>query len=471
MWTITKFTLRQMLRQGYIKGLSLVMLVLFVLVSIQGVQNQQKRLEAFEKASSQMRQAWETQGAVNPHNSAHYGHIIFQPVSGVQLLDNGIRPYAGGMLRLEAHKQNTPAFSAIQQRTELSRFGDFSLAWVMQALMPLFLIFICFQQVSGDYENKTLPLIAAQGTSPMGYLSGKWLAASLVGWAFLAIGIFIQWAAFAFSNISAPLHFSFLLSWAVGYMLFFAIISGVSVGISALLKNSAASLSLSLSLWVLWMIVTPRLSANLGAAWYPFEHKLAFNKALAEDRQKGIDGHNPADERIKQFEDSLLTHYKVADQKDLPVNADGLIMQADEEYSNLVYDKHFARVRRTVEKQNRVDQFVGILNPVMPIRQLSMAFAQSDDFHYMELLGSAENYRRDLIKTLNEKMAYGGSKTGDWEWAPDSTWYATLPDFQFQSPGLKKIWKAHSFNFITMLWWLLVISIGYTLLSKRLFQF
>jgi ABC-2 type transport system permease protein len=447
------------------------MLVLFILVSIQGVQNQQKRLEAYEKASAQMRNAWATQGAINPHNSAHYGHIIFQPVSGAQLLDNGIRPYAGGMLRLEAHKQNTPAFSAIQQRTELSRFGDFSLAWVMQALMPLFIIFLCFQQVSADYENKTLPLIAAQGTSPMAYLSGKWMAASFVGWSLLALGILIQWTVFVFSNLSAPLYFSFVLSWALGYMLFFAIIAGIAVGISAWVKNSSGSLSLCLALWVLWIVVMPRMSANLGAALYPFEHKIAFNKALAEDRQKGIDGHNPADDRIKKFEDSLLAHYKVADQKDLPVNADGLIMQADEEYSNLVYDKHFERVRATVQKQNRLDQFAGILNPVMPVRQLSMAFAQSDDFHYMELLGNAENYRRGLIKTLNEKMAYGGSKTGDWDWAPDSTWYATLPDFEFQSPGLKSIWKAHRFNGMAMAWWLFIIGAAYSRLSKRLFQF
>jgi ABC-2 type transport system permease protein len=124
-----------------------------------------------------------------------------------------------------------------------------------------------------------------------------------------------------------------------------------------------------------------------------------------------------------------------------------------------------------VQQQNKVDQFAGIINPLMPVRQLSMAFAQSDDYHYMELLDDAEIYRRDLIKTLNEKMAYGGSKTGDWDWAPDSTWYATLPDFQFQSPGLKSIWKAHSFNFMAMLWWMVVISAGLSLISKRLFQF
>lgn len=471
MRTITFFTLQQMFRQRYVRGLSAIMLILFVLVSVQGVQNQNKRLQAFENASLKMRQAWATQGAANPHNSAHYGHIIFQPVSAVQLLDNGIRPYSGGMLRLEAHKQNTPAFSAMQQRTELSRFGDFSLAWVLQALVPLFIIFFCFQQVSSDFENKTLPLIAVQGSSPMAYLYGKWLAASLISWFLLIAGIIIQWTAFAFSKISAPLDFTFMLSWAVGYMFFFAIIAGVAIVISAWLKNSPASLSLSLSLWVLWIIIMPRMSANLGATLYPFEQKVAFNKALAEDRQKGIDGHNPSDERIKQFEDSLLQHYGVTKKEELPINADGLVMQADEEYSNLVYDKHFERIGRVIQQQNKVAQFTGLLNPVMPVKQLSMAFAQSDDYHYMQLLNDAENYRRNLIKTLNEKMAYGGSKTGDWDWAPDSTWYATLPDFQFKAPALKSIWKEHSMNVLAMLWWIILIGIVLNLISKRLFTF
>ena len=471
MWNITRYTLQQIQRQGYVQGLTLVIMLLYVLVSLQGVQNQQKRLEAYHKATQEMRQAWETQGAVNPHNSAHYGHIIFQPVTSVQLLDNGIRPYAGGMLRLEAHKQNTPGFSAVQQQTELSRFGDFSLAWVLHTLIPLLIFLVCFRLISTDAENKVLPLVAVQGTQPIAYLAGKWLAATLVAYGLLGSGLLIQGAVWGLSGLKASWETGFLLSWIVGYLLYYALLSAIGTGISAWLKNSGAALALLLGLWVCWMIVMPRMTANIGATLFPFEHKTTFDKTLAEDRQKGLDGHNPADDRIKQFEDSLLSHYGVSALNELPVNADGLIMQADENYSNLVYDKHMRRIEQTLHNQNKISRIAGFINPAITARQWSMAFAQSDDYHHIQLLQDAEQYRRKLIQTLNEKMAYGGSKTGDWEWAPDSTWYATLPDFYYKPPPLQNVWKTNALHLMAALWWILLLGAWYWWLGKKLYQF
>ena len=50
-----------------------------------------------------------------------------------------------------------------------------------------------------------------------------------------------------------------------------------------------------------------------------------------------------------------------------------------------------------------------------------MGFCGTDMIHHLDFLKKAEDYRRVLIKALNDKHAYGGSKTGDWGWTVDST--------------------------------------------------
>ena len=79
-------------------------------------------------------------------------------VTAMHFLDNGIRSFAGSILRLEAHAQNEAAFSPAEDKTELSRFGDMSFAWMLQVLMPLFIILLCFNAVNADRENQNLKL-------------------------------------------------------------------------------------------------------------------------------------------------------------------------------------------------------------------------------------------------------------------------------------------------------------------------
>ena len=64
---------------------------------------------------------------------------------------------------------------------------------------------------------------------------------------------------------------------------------------------------------------------------------------MKEDRSKGIDGHNPSDERRSQLEKALLK-YNVDSLSQLPINFSILLLQADGKYGNKVWDKHFGHV-------------------------------------------------------------------------------------------------------------------------------
>ena len=64
---------------------------------------------------------------------------------------------------------------------------------------------------------------------------------------------------------------------------------------------------------------------------------------MRAERNQGIDGHNPYDKRREALKNKYLSDYQVDSLSQLPINFDGIVMQADEEYGNLVWDKHFGR--------------------------------------------------------------------------------------------------------------------------------
>lgn len=475
MKTIFLHTIQTALRQKYIQVLAAVLLVLFALVAFNGVIAHKAKLQSFEKARQSVRTAWLNQGPKNPHSSAHYGHYIFQPVSAMQFLDNGIRPFAGSILRLEAHAQNEAAFSPAQDKTELSRFGDMSFAWMLQVLMPLFIILLCFNTVNVDREKQNLKLLAAQGLNNNNYLWGKIAALYCVVLALSAAGLLIQLAAYSiFTKGGQPVELSNVMVWLMLYAVYLFVLTAVSVIISAWVKQGRSSLLIQLAAWVLLMLVLPKITAGAGAALYPLEHKAVFTKALKEDREKGIDGHNAADERSKKFMDSVIAHYnidtnKVKDVNEaLPVNVDGLVMQADEEYANIVYDKHFKRIRETIGKQNSFSKYASFINPYFAIRNSSMNVCQSSFSNHLNLLSEAEQYRRYLIKTLNDKMAYGGSKTGDWDWKVDAKYWETVKDFSYPATTVSQSMQESKTELAALTVWLLFAIIGVTITAKKL---
>ena len=152
----------------------------------------------------------------------------------------------------------------------------------------------------------------------------------------------------------------------------------------------------------------------------------------------------------------------------LPVNSDGLLMQADEEYANIVYDKHFKRIRQTIANQNSISKYVSFINPYLAVRNTSMGLSQSDFSSHLNLLADAEQYRRYLIKTLNDKMAYGGSKTGDWDWKVDAGYWETIKDFTYPSTTVKQNLQSHSTEISALVIWLVLIVLGVTITAKKL---
>ena len=154
-----------------------------------------------------------------------------------------------------------------------------------------------------------------------------------------------------------------------------------------------------------------------------------------------------------------LADYEVDSLKNLPINFDGIVMQKDEEYGNIVWDKHFGNNYNTLKKQKKLYQISGFINPYASLQSLSMGLCGTDMIHHQNFLKEAENYRRYLIKTLNDKHAYGGSKTGDWRWTVDSTFFKSVNDFSYDTPAIESQIQHYVIDFMSLLIWSFIVII------------
>lgn len=433
-----------------------VLLLLCALATWQGI-NTYKEIESKRKiASRHMRGRFEGQGAVNPHSAAHYGHFVYKPITILSIIDEGVTPYTGNSLRLEAHKQNEVLYSSSQSNSSLIRFGQLRLNTLLQALFPLFIFFVCHNSITAERQGGTLRLLVIQGASLRNVIWAKTIAYAVFWWLLLTIIFSALW----FSLNSTHLSLSLVSFIALGilYGAYFFIITAIAMFVSAKVKTNGSALTILLGVWILWIVVMPKASANVAENITPLITREELLNKISEGNKNGIDGHNPRNERAAQFKDSILTVYGVDSVAKLPVNLDGLVMQADEEYHNKLYDKHFSTVREIIQKQNGFSSASSFVNPFIAVRNLSMALCGTDVHHHFSFTGQGEQYRRKIIKIMNDEMAFGGSKSGDWDWAVSNDYWKRIPDFKFTAPGTGELLRLYRFEILAAGCWLIFVG-------------
>jgi len=414
-------------------------------------------LEHRNEASGLMRDRFTAQGEVNPHSAAHYGHFVYKPLTFLSILDEGVNPYSGVSLYLEGHRQNEALFSPSQQSSSSVRFGLLRLNLILQMLLPLFILFVCHNAISREREEQTLNLSLSQGITLRDLAWGKILAYSIVWWALLAVILAVVWLITPAAG--AGVTPGRIASLFLIYSIYYYVITAVAVYVSARSKSSGNALLTLLAIWVLTTVILPKATANVGDNAHPLISRLQLEERINEDNKNGLDGHDPRNERTVRFRDSLMTHYGVDTVTKLPVNLDGLTMQADEEYHNVVYDKHFDGIRQTVRKQNSVTAWSSWINPFAALRNLSMSLAGTDVYHHFDFMKQAEDYRRVIIKKMNDEQAYGGSKTGDWGWTVKADFWEKINDFRYVPRSLGQALRNNVPETAALLFWLLLVSL------------
>jgi ABC-2 type transport system permease protein len=409
-----------------------------------------------ETASATMRDMWVSQPAKNPHSAAHYGVWAFKPKTPLSLIDRGVDQYVGVAAWLEAHKQNEFRYRPAMDATAAQRFAEWTAASVMQLLAPLLIIVLAFPAFAGERETGTLRQLASLGIPVRDLAIGKALGiAGALALLLIPASIIGSMALLVASDDGGSLASMGRLSlMAISYLVYFAIFVLVSLLVSAKARSARVALIALLGFWTVNSLVAPRALSDIARRFHPTPSAFEFVSRVDADLRKGSDGHTP-DERTETLKQSLLARYRVTSVDSLPLNFDAVAMQQGEEDGNKVFDRHYGALYDAYRRQNIVHQLGAVVAPLLALRSLSMGLAGTDVEQHRRFTEAAEQYRRMLVKRMNDDMAMH-SRTGDWAYQAKPALWAEVPPFEYRAAGIAPSLAHHRWSAALLGAWLAI---------------
>ncbi len=425
--------------------------------------------KAFEKQHRQIelhqeknRSSWEDNPDKHPHRMAHFGTFVFRQQHPLRIFDSGIESYIGNSIFLEAHKQHTANFSEASLSTGLARFGDLNLAILLQLIIPLIIFFIGYGSVSTEKENGTLKMIYIQGTKMKELLLGKSMGLLWVASLFFLPVFFTLWAIIFMKddsiNSAIVLRVLIITIW---YLLFFMILSGVTVIISAKSSNTNRSLLSLLGIWLSFFIIIPKMSQTVGNAIFPNLSQIEFKTAIEKEVAKQGDSHDPNDPYFNHIRDSVLQANKVKDVKDLPFNYGGFIMGKGEKQTAMLFNRFSKELIQSYKYQNSITDKLQWVNPYLAMKKISMSFSGTDFDTYVNFLDQTERYRYKQSQYMNSlQMKHISNKAKSSEGKTHVVGrehWSSFPDFVYEYVSVRETFSNNIVTLLVLCFWILLV--------------
>jgi len=344
-------------------------------------------------------------------------------------------------------------------------------ATVLQLLLPLLIILLTYDTFSAERELGTLRQLLSLGVPPAKLAAGKALGiAACLGMLLVPAALIVAGALAlssedgSFTATGPPMA---LLTAA--YLLYFAAFTGVSVAVSAKARSSRLALLALLGFWIFNGLIAPKAVADLARRAHPSPSALEFARGIEHDIEQGVNGHDPSDKRGEEPKQRLIKQYNVESVDKLPVNFAGISMQEGEEYGNRVFDKHYAALWDTYERQRRMHEASAIVASVLAARSLSMALAGTDVSQHVHFTRAAEDYRRLINREMNMDLAriMKGSDYSNAYTRGRDLW-EKIPDFDYRSPGLDWVMSHQWFSSALLGAWALLACVAAYEMTRRL---
>lgn len=459
-------------RGGVLPVLGALVLSLVLLSAVVGYESYAAAHAERARYQEIVRGEWKAQPDRHPHRVSHYGFLVFRPRAPLSYLDLGVDSYAGTSLYLEPHRQNTVNFTEAGHSTAMIRFGEMSTAAILQLLVPLLVFFVGATSITRERENGTLPLVLCQGVPFGAVIAGKTIGilALVASWLVPALAMSTAFLALA---TEVPLDADVARRAAIllaCYAAFFVACALASVTASALHRTSRGALTTMVCAWVFLFAVVPRGLATLGEALYPAPSKAEFDAALEREIRQVGDSHNPADPHFLALKEGLLAEHGVSELSELPLNYKGVVMLEAEKATTDVFRRRYRRLLDVHNEQNAVVRWGAFVDPYLALRGISMALAGTDSYHFADFYRQSEEYRFELVQTLNrlhtERVAYDRDVYVRPESGPPSRerisreLFRNLPAFDYRPPDVELALARSGKAFAALLLWLSLTLFG-----------
>lgn len=428
----------------------------YVQLNISSVKNREAK-EAIDKE-------WKDQDRSN-HSAAHWGTFLFKPVSYLSLLESGTAIYSENYYRVEAHKRPQIHSNRLPDLEAFMRRPDLNTAFFFQWLMPLFVIGLGFSCISSEREKGFLKLLSVQGASLGHLVSGKFIALYLAVLLFTVPPFAVIFTGMVFENEPFN-HLVRALCWFSLYAVYFFLICGVVLLISVFSRSSWSSLMTNITVWILCILLIPKFSSSAADGKYPlpsyheFEHniKTGFDKGLGDDGAYTVRSEMYLNKHLNQFNAKTIN--------ELPENIRfALDLIQAEAYENKVNHLYSGQIEKKFEQQQHLMDYMGIINPFIAVRQLSMGFAGTDVYHHIDFFNKAELYRNDMMNRLNKRELQ--LAVSDQNHESNRNFYKSLPDFHYEYPTAGDVILHHIISVLSLLFWMILLMLSFRFIIKR----
>jgi ABC-2 type transport system permease protein len=450
--SIIRKELLSVYRDKTVMLLAIIIWLLLASAMVMGTISYAKDRQYISSSRALFRQQWEQQQR-NPHDAAHFGTYLFNPVTLLGAFDTGLNDYFGTSYRVEAHKQNEVNYSNAESSDATMRFGQFTIALILQLLVPLLILFTACSSVSREKESGTLKMLLAQGVKPVQVLWGKVWANYLV---IIAIILPLFICLFFALLLSSPMLLlgRFLIN-MISYLLYYLLVVLVAINISAISKTSRNALLAVLCLWLFSSIILPKLATGIADSHYPLMSRATFKNNVEQAYRKGLNGKDPYYERGDRYLKQLLKQYHADTTSQLPVDAAGIIMQLNEDYQNMVFDHYRHQIDDTFTRQQDFLSISGLIDPFIALKRISMATAGTDFYHHNNFFNQARAYRNGFIRKLNLEVAHHPKDGETFKSGP--AFFKSITDFHYQVPGMATILKLQWLAILSLTSWVLLM--------------
>ena len=447
-------------RAGLVASLLLVLLALVASFTSFERQSAIEADRARYQASTD--ETFDAQPDRHPHRMVHYGQFVFRPIAPLAFFDAGVDSFTGNTIFLEGHRQNSANFAEARQSSLLMRFGQLTPAFVLQTLAPLLLVFLGFASVAREKERATLRLMLAQGVSGRSLIAGKLLGHGAIA---LAVGLpaFAVLIAFAATGSAAWAPVGLMIAAYACWLLLWAFLSVV---VSALVARPRDALAILVGLWMVAVILLPRVLPEAASARTELATNIETEIALHRDLLEIGDSHDPDDPYFNDFRERVLTKYRVDDVEDLPVQYAGLVSIEGERLTTRIYADAAERQMARETTQNAFVHGFSAISPLIAIRQLSMALAGSDPAAHRDFLEQAEGFRYAFVQQLNRMQAELLPAIQSEDPRISAAYWQDIPRFAYHPPDPFERTGRLVWPFAVLLGWLAALG-GLALYAAR----
>lgn len=436
-------------RDGRLKW-SAVSLVLLLLIAFSfGWHTYAVRSKQRQAIQDSERIRWLAQSGRSPHTASHQGVYVFRPEPLLLALDCGVDSYFGIATHAE-DEQHFFEWKPAEDELVAHRFGEVSVAAILEFMLPLLLVVLLYSTFSRDRETGILRLAMSLGVKRSQYVTGKLIGGLAPAFALLpAVLLIVMALRFLAGKAAFDSALPALLWMMAAFLLLFATFCFLSLGVSARAHSSRSSLLFLLLFWCFTSFVIPHVATSLAERWQPTPTPADVLAAL---NQAATSGQN-RDDLIRAIGIELMHQYGAPDIAHLPLSPVGVQMWRSAGASEPVTSAAYDLAYRSYLRRERVMQWMSLASPMLSVQSLSTALAKTGPNAMVDVAHAAERYRFDLVRTMDADIAEHRNPTLPVNTLADDyhvgreVW-SRVPAFQYQQPALHPTLVEHQIAFV-----------------------